>query len=188
MRRNSQKVKSMKSFRFSGRTGVDAGVTHMFTLPLRPALTAAYAFGSGDSHPDGRTDGAFRQTGLEGNEARWAGITRFKYDGELLDPELSNLAIATLGLGLRPTERSSLDLVAHHYRQATASTALRGTTLAADPSGRSRQLGCELDLVVGYDGVKGLEVTGVLSYFMPGQAFPQADGSVFARVKVEWQW
>jgi len=66
--------------------------------------------------------------------------------------------------------------------------ALRGTALAVDPSGRSRQLGCEFDLVVGYDGVKGLEVKGVLSYFMPGQAFSQADGSVFASVKAEWKW
>jgi alginate production protein len=168
--------------------GVDAGVTATFDLPLRPSVTAAYAFGSGDGDPDGRTDGAFRQTGLQGNEARWAGVTRFKYYGELLDPELSNLAIATLGLGLRPTERSSIDLVAHHYQQATASTELRGAALAADPSGRSRQVGCELDLVVGYGGVKGLEVTGVLGAFIPGRAFPQADGSVFARVKVEWKW
>jgi hypothetical protein len=45
-----------------------------------------------------------------------------------------------------------------------------------------------LGLVVGYDGVKGLEVKGVLSYFMPGQAFSQADGSVFASVKAEWKW
>ena len=98
--------------------GVDAGVTYRVDLPLRPALTVAYAFGSGESHSDGRIDGAFRQTGLQGNEARWAGITRFKYYGELLDPELSNLAIATVGLGLRPTERSSLDLVYHEYQQA----------------------------------------------------------------------
>jgi alginate production protein len=168
--------------------GVDGGATYTVDLPLRPSLTAAYAFGSGDSNPDGHIDGAFRQTGLQENEARWAGITRFKYYGELLDPELSNLAIATLGLGLRPTKRSSLDLVYHEYRQDTASTALRGAALAADPSGLSRRLGRELDLVTGYDGVAGLEVKGVFSYFIPGQAFPRADGSVFASVKVEWQW
>jgi alginate production protein len=168
--------------------GVDAGITYAVDLPLRPSVTAAYAVGSGDSHPDGRTDGAFRQTGLQENEARWAGVTRFKYYGELLDPELSNLAIVTVGLGLRPTRQSSVDLVYHEYRQQTASTALRGAVLAADPSGLSRQLGRELDLIVGYGGVKGLEVTGVLGYFIPGRAFPRADGSGFARVKVEWKW
>jgi alginate production protein len=168
--------------------GVDAGVTYTAALPLRPALTAAYAVGSGESTPDGRSDGAFRQTGLQENEGRWSGVTRFKYYGELLDPELSNLAIATMGLGLRPTERSSVDLVYHEYRQQIASLALRGATLAADPSGLTRELGRELDLVVGYDGVKGLEVKGVFSYFIPGQAFPRADGSVFASVNVEWQW
>ena len=168
--------------------GVDAGVTYTVDFPLRPSMTAAYAVGSGDSNPDGRIDRAFRQTGLQENEARWAGVTRFKYYGELLDPELSNLAIITVGLGLRPTRQSSVDLVYHEYRQQTASTQLRGAALAADPSGLSPRLGSELDLVVGYDGVKGLEVKGVLSYFIPGQAFPQADGSVFASVKLEWQW
>jgi alginate production protein len=168
--------------------GVDAGVTYTVDLTLRPSITAAYAVGSGDSNPDGRIDGAFRQTGLQENEARWAGVTRFKYYGELLGPELSNLAIVTVDFGLRPTRQSSVDLIYHEYRQQTASTALRGAALAADPSGRSRQLGRELDLVVGYAGVTGLEVKGVLSYFMPGRAFPQADGSVFARVKVEWKW
>jgi alginate production protein len=168
--------------------GVDGGVTYAFALPLCPALTAAYAFGSGDGNPDNRVDGVFRQTGLQENEARWTGITRFKYYGELLDPELSNLTVVTVGLGLRPTKRISLDLVYHEYRQDTASTELRGAALAADPSGLSRQLGRELDLVVGYDGVAGLEVKGVFSYFIPGQAFPRADGSVFASVKVEWKW
>jgi hypothetical protein len=75
----------------------------------RPALTAAYAVGSGDDNPGHRVDGAFRQTGLQENEARWTGITRFKYYGELLDPELNNLTVVTVGLGLRPTKRSSLD-------------------------------------------------------------------------------
>ena len=133
-------------------------------------------------------DGAFRQTGLQENEARWTGVTRFKYYGELLDPELSILAIVTVGLGLRPTKRSSIDLAYHDYRQETASARLRGAALAADPNGLSRRLGSELDLVVGYDGVTGLEIKGVLSYFLPGQAFPQGDGSVFARVKLEWKW
>ena len=45
-----------------------------------------------------------------------------------------------------------------------------------------------LSQVGGNDGLKRLKAKGVLSYFMPGQAFSQADGSVFASVKAEWKW
>jgi hypothetical protein len=38
-------------------------------------------------------------------------------NGERLDPELSNLLIFTGGIGIRPTRRSSIDLVYHHYLQ-----------------------------------------------------------------------
>jgi hypothetical protein len=41
---------------------------------------------------------------------------------------------------------------------------------------------------VGYEGLTGVEVTGVLGAFLPGPAFPKADGSVFVRVKLEWKW
>jgi alginate production protein len=168
--------------------GVDGGVTYMFNVPLRPALTVAYAFGSGDGTPGNRVNGSFRQTGLQENEARWTGVTRFKYYGEVLDPELSNITIITGGLGLRPTPQTSVDLVYHEYRQETASTLIRTAALAADPNGLSRELGRELDVVVGYGGVTGLELTGVFGAFLPGQAFPKADGSIFVRVKLEWKW
>jgi alginate production protein len=168
--------------------GVDGGMTYTFNLPLRPALTVAYAVGSGDGDPGNRVDGSFRQTGLQENEARWGGVTRFKYYGEVLDPELSNITIITGGVGLRPTPQSSVDLVYHEYRQVTASTQVRAAALAADPNGLSRWLGRELDVVVGYGGVTGLELTAVLGAFLPGQAFPKADGSVFIRVKLEWKW
>ena len=47
--------------------------------------------------------------GLQENEADFGGAASFKDYGEVLDPELSNLAIFTVGLGLRPSEKFSLD-------------------------------------------------------------------------------
>ena len=87
-------------------------------LQARGALGEALTYWLELAHVRGR-DGprSIREWGVD------VGVTCFKYYGELLDPELSNLAVATLGLGLRPTEWSSIDLVAYHYRQATASTA-----------------------------------------------------------------
>jgi alginate production protein len=103
--------------------GVDLGITSRVPLPWQPALTVGVAFGSGDTDPAGRVDRSFRQTGLHDNEGTWAGVAKFKYYGELLDPELSNLLILTGGIGLRPTRTNSLDLVAHAYLQHTTSHA-----------------------------------------------------------------
>ena len=80
--------------------GLDIGGTYRFkSLPLSPSITLGYAFGSGDSNPNDRRNTEFRQTGLQSNERRWAGVADFKYYGEGLDPELSNLHILTVGLG-----------------------------------------------------------------------------------------
>ena len=168
--------------------GVDAGVTYMVDFPLRPSMTAAYAVGSGESNPDGRIDGAFRQTGLQENEARWAGVTRFKYYGELLDPELSNLAIATLGLGLRPTRQSSVDLVYHEYRQQTASTAAARGITRGRPQRPEPTAGARTRPRRGVRRCERPRGQGGAQLLPPGRAFPQADGSVFVSVKVEWKW
>jgi alginate production protein len=163
-------------------------LTHAFGFALRPSVTVAYAFGSGDGNPDDRVDRRFRQTGLQENEARFNGVTRVKYYGELLDPELSNLLIFTGGIGIRPTRRSSIDLVYHYYLQDKVSTSIRGAELDADPSGISKRLGSEIDLVVGYEELRDIDLKWVLGYFIPSKAFPKADGSLFVNFEVEWEF
>jgi alginate production protein len=168
--------------------GIDVGLTYEFGPPLRPSVTAAYAFGSGDGDPSDRVDSRFRQTNLQENEARFNGVTRFKYYGELLDPELSNLLIFTGGIGILPTRRSSIDLVYHYYLQDKATTGLRGAELDADPSGLSKRLGSEIDVVMGYEELKDIDVKLVLGYFIPGRAFPKADSSFFVNFEIEWEF
>lgn len=53
--------------------GIDLLGAYHFEAPLAPRLILGYAFGSGDGDPDDDRDDAFRQTGLQGNEARSAG-------------------------------------------------------------------------------------------------------------------
>ena len=53
--------------------------------------------------------------------------------------------------------------------------------------------GPELQLSVSRQGLYRTDVldaaiTGQTNNYLPGQAFPQADGSVFASVKLEWKW
>lgn len=160
--------------------GVDLGVTYELQVGPKPAVTLAVAFGSGDRDPDDGLDRSFRQTGLQENEADFGGAASFKYYGEVLDPELSNLAIFTVGIGVRPSETFSLDLVYHYYVQHRASTAMRNAGIDAEPSGRSRRLGSELDLILGLVELwNRVEVKVVLGYFIPGAAFSGVAGGAW---------
>jgi len=170
-------------------TGLDFLGLYRIDAPLRPHVLLGYAFGSGDSDPDDGRDGAFRQTGLQGNEAELGGPTAFSTYGEAFDPELSNLSIFTAGLGARPREGISLDLVYHSYRQDKASDELRDAALEAEPTGQSRRLGSEIDLVLGFEEIEDFRISGFFGYFMPGRAFgPGADDALFARIEIEYEF
>ncbi|MEE2664567.1 MAG: alginate export family protein, partial [Myxococcota bacterium] len=64
-----------------------------------PALSIGYAYGSGDGDTDFESFGGFRQSVLADNNGKLRGVNRFRYYGELLDPNLSNLQIVTAALG-----------------------------------------------------------------------------------------
>lgn len=149
---------------------LDAGASLSFGGAWRPSLSLAYARGSGGEDSDS-LDRNFRQTGLHENKARLTGVKRLRRYGELLQPDLSNLAIATLGGGIRFFGNSSLELVLHQYRQIVPATTVAGARLAADPQGLQRRLGRELDLVIALREWRWLELTLRLSRFEPGPAF-----------------
>jgi len=151
--------------------GLDIGVNYILYPELEPSLTLAYAFGSEN----------FAQTGLQGNESDFNGAADFLYYGQLFDPELNNMSIFTAGAGINPTEEtSSIDVVYHYYLQTTARDSLRDTHIDADPDGRHKSLGSEIDLVLGYEGEEnGFAAAVVLGYFMPGGAFPRDAANSF---------
>lgn len=149
----------------------DLGVRWSLPGRARPTAWLGWASGSGDGDPDDGRDHAFRQTGLHENKARFGGVKRFRYYGELFRPELSNLAIGSLGLSLRFLENSSVDLVLHDYRQRHASTRLADSRLDAAPDGRSRHLGRELDLFFAFRESRRFEFTTTLAAFRAGRAF-----------------
>ena len=177
------------STRISG-WGIDLGATYEWQIGPKPALTLGFAFGSGDGNPGDGTDRSFRQTGLQDNESDFGGATDFKYYGEALDPELSNLAIFTAGVGIRPSDKISVDLVYHYYLQHRASTTLRNAGLEAEPSGRSRRLGSGVDLILGLQEIYDcLELKAVVGYFSPGAAFPERNGGAWVvRAEVQFRF
>ena len=139
----------------------DVGITSSWTVPMRPSLTLGYARGSV----------GFRQTGLQENKSRFAGVKRWQRYGELVQPELANLSVATLGVGVRVLRNSSVELVAHRLRQARAADQIPGARLSAQPLGTNRALGTEVNLLLAVRDSKRLEFTLKASRFKPGAAF-----------------
>ncbi len=161
--------------------GFDLGATYRFDTGWTPAITLGYAFGSGDSDPDDGVDRNFRQTGLQDNSYRFNGVENFQFYGQTLDPELSNLSIATVGFGIRPSRRSSIDLIYHRYRQAEAVEGrLRGAQVRARADGEHRDLGQAVDLILGYHEISQLRLRAKLGYFMPGQAFGETASDAYS--------
>jgi ubiquinone/menaquinone biosynthesis C-methylase UbiE len=139
-------------------------------VPPMPAITLGYARGSGDSDPADGDDRVYRQTGFDDNSARFAGVTSFKYYGELLDPELANIKILTMGAGVRVMEETSVDLVYHRYEQVVADDRVR-SDLSVRPEGENPFLGSEVDLIVGFEEIENFEIELDLAAFFPGRAF-----------------
>ncbi len=166
---------------------LDIGGTHVLDFPYRPAITLGYAWGSGDDNPGSGTDHNFRQTGLQDNTTKYNGRIRLKYYGEVLDPELSNLKVATIGLGIRPMPNTSIDLVYHNFWQDEASANVRSWGLKLDPNGSSTDLGNEIDLIAGYRIKPHHKGSLIIGWFRPGDAFPNdADDAMYAELNLEY--
>lgn len=163
--------------------GVDLGGTYRVDAPLEPSLTLGYAFGSGDSDPENEVDRQFRQTGLHDNNGSFNGIQGFSYYGETLDPDLSNLQIVTAGVGIRPSELSSVDLIYHHYQQDVATDDfIEGSLLLVPTNGESRDVGQAVDLVIGYQPFEDIWLRSRLGHFMPGDAFGNSASDAYSLV------
>ena len=169
---------------------IDVGLTQTFDGTWEPSLTIGYAYGTGDNNPNDNVDARFRQTGFQGNSDKLNGVARFKYYGEVLDPRLTNLMVFTGGLGIRPYEKTSFDLVYHYYLQDHASTSIRGSDLDTDPTGLSKHVGSEVDLVVGYQAISHLQTKFVFGYFFPGKAFTETwhDGAFLASILLRYNF
>jgi len=168
--------------------GFDLGTTWEPRAHRPWHFTLGYAYGSGDSDPGDGVDHAFRQTGLQDNNAKVGGVTSIRYYGELVDPELSNLAILTLGGGARIAKNTSLDLLLHYYAQNDASTVLRNTSLDKKPDGVHTELGWEVDLILGSRAVKSWDVELVGAAFLPGDAFSSGDTAYLAKLQLRYSF
>jgi alginate production protein len=169
--------------------GADIGGTFVFDAPLDPSITLGYAYGSGDDDPDDSDDGNFRQTGFQDNAAKFNGLIRLRYYGEMVDPELSNLQIATAGIGIRPTRNTSLDLVYHDYTQVEASDDVRDWQIKDDPDGRNDDIGSAIDFIAGYRFKPHHKGSLIIGHFDPGDAFPDdSDDALYVELELQYEF
>lgn len=126
------------------------------------SFVIAGARGSGDANLDDRENRSYRQTGLQGD---------FESYGELFQPELSNLKVDMIGLQWRFAEDMSVDLMRFDYKQEVLSDEIRNASIEVEPSGNSRNLGTELDLILSVEHEETLELFFTYAKFKPGRAF-----------------
>jgi len=146
----------------------DVGLTWEVPVSWSPSLTIGYAIGSRD----------FRQTGLQDNNDRFRAISRFRYYGELLRPELANLQIWTMAASVPFWKNSSVTALYHYYRQVDAQPFLRRGRINPDPNGISPDIGQEWDLVVALEEWKHWELEFVTAAFRAGPAYGEKSGNV----------
>lgn len=150
-------------------------------ISLLPSITLSYAFGSGDQGGD-LTNQRFRQTGYDDNVDRFGGVTSLKYYGAVLSPELSNIKIFTFGVGIRPSKKSSVDIVYHKYQQQFTDDDIKGNSLMNEPtSNTSTDIGWGADLVVSFPKLlEHIRTRLVVGMFDAGDAFqPPATATAF---------
>ena len=174
---DSRRVAEVDTHSVSG-FGFDIGGTWILPVSGQPSVSAGYAYGSGDKGMTAFHDTGFRQTGFQDNSDRFRGVASFRYYGELLDPELSNLHIVTTGFGFRFLKKSSIDFLYHWYQQAEAAPFMRDIDFKRDPSGLSRDIGQEWDMILGIEDWNPFEFKIVGSIFRPGKAFAPEEGDL----------
>ena len=168
-----------------GGFAVDAGINYSFGgrfFDSTLTLAAAYATG-------GSRDDRFRQSGLQSNDFDLNDKSTFRYFGEVLDPELTNIQILTLGWGVEPFNRWSADIALHAYQQEEAEDSLRGADIEFQPLGMSRDLGTGADIIIAYEPNKALVIQGTAGRFFPGDAFDnEQDDAWLAKLEIEYEF
>ncbi|MCH9031291.1 MAG: alginate export family protein [candidate division Zixibacteria bacterium] len=173
---------------------IDFGATFISAKSVyHPSFTIGYAIGSGDKTGADNESNKFRQTSYEDNVAVFGGVAALRYYGEALNPELSNIKILTLGVGVHPLPDASVDFVYHSYKQHEIDNDLTDSELLdppAKPLGQSDDLGWGLDIKVAspkiWDHVRLRWTTAI---FSPGEAFgPRQETALLHKINWDYEF
>jgi alginate production protein len=163
----------------------DVGVNLELPFWLRPVLTLGTARGSGDRPQTPGRDGEFRQTGLHQNDFKHRGNSRFRGYGEVLRPDLSNIEITTLALGIPVNESLWVEALWHRYEQVQPSERIAGSPLDNDPNGETGNLGDGLDIVLSHRPKSGWEFEFTAGLFRAAAAYGRDQGQWVGLMEVK---
>lgn len=151
--------------------GVDIrGIKKLGDHKLKPQIMFGLAYGSN----------GFQQSGLHSNKTYDGGQTQFNRYGFTYQAELTNIAVASVGIGIRPSRKFSADLIANAFFQPSKSTTGPEARIKGKTTGTSRFLGTELSIVGAYRPTKKSKFELGVGRFMPGPAY--ADQSAATRL------
>ena len=154
-----------------------------------PVLNASYTYASGDSQQTGREEGAVKNT--RHNFVPWFDMAD-GYNGYVLAPALSNIQIFNLGASVKPAANTTLALQGYYYLKAD-----RNGYVASNPNANlgglnmlssnndSRDVGAEIDAIVGYDYSKDVRCQLVYGMMFPGDVFDGVANRVANEVRGE---
>lgn len=157
--------------------GLDAGLSMRTNLPAKPRLSIGYATTTADSDMSDNTDRSFRQTGLQSNQTDLDALGTVSYYGLVLNPELSNLQILTLGIGFDILSNSQFNVIGHDYRLLSATEELRSADVDLLLTGTDRQAGREINFVLSLEERDVWDFTVLFGLFKAGKAVADAADS-----------
>ena len=150
-----------------------------------PAINASYTYASGDSAATANSRHAF---------VPWFGMAE-GYNGYVLAPNLSNIQIMNVGVSAKPCANTTLALQGYYYLKANKNGAVtsdanadlgglnNATTAIGTAANDSRDVGAEIDAIVGYDYSKDVRCQLVYGAFFPENAYQS--GTSVSRVVSE---
>ena len=136
----------------------------------------------------GRAQGEreYRQNGLQGDSEVF---------GELLQPELANLVVNTIGIEYEINEYAEIGLQAFEYEQESAIDELRDATIDFELNGTSKDIGEEIDLVLTVEAFDGMELRLIVAEFKAGKAYDiepgrnyEGETSQFWKLELEYEF
>ena len=129
----------------------------------------SYAYGQG-SNANGSKK-LFLQPAISNYKDYMIGNTRYRYYGELLDPQLSNMQIISLYGGFKIYTKTWLEVNLHKYMQNKASQEFRSSSLITKTNAVSKDIGQEIDFILGRNVHKKNKLQFIISKFFAGNAF-----------------
>jgi hypothetical protein len=158
-----------------------------YLLSWTPAQLEDWSFivgraqGDGDSNLDDGRDESYRQNNLQGDSEVF---------GELYQPEISNMVVQAFGIEWEAYHGVEIALMHYDYEQDQRSDDIRDVTIEVDPTGLSRDLGEEIDLVVTIEAYDSLELILIAAQFEAGRAYGSNEGetSNFISVEIEYEF